>query len=119
MQREPSALNGLYLDDSYFLGLLVIGTTIRVRALFALTQDHEAYAPPRAGEQHCYREGEISFLEVEVTDWKAGRPSISIDPDGSLDLGGIRIDQRADSYRVSTDWFDMTCRSNGLSVALD
>lgn len=119
MRSEPNALTGLYLDDSYFLGLLVSGATIRLRALFALTQDHEAYAPPRAGEQHCYREGEISLLDVEVTDWKAGRPTLSSDPDGSLDLGSITIEQRADSYRVSTDWFDMTCLSSGLSVALD
>lgn len=112
-------MNGLYLEDSYFLGLFVSGATLRIRGLFALTQDHEAYASPAAGEQHCYREGEVTLTGVRVTEWRAGRPALSTDPDGSMDLGGIAIREHAGQFQISTDWFDVTCRSDSFGVVLD
>lgn len=119
MCREPITLNGLYLEDSYFLGLFVSGATLRVRGLFALTQDHEAYAAPAAGEQHCYREGEVTLTGVRVTEWRAGKPALSSDPDGSMDLGSIAISEHEGHFQISTDWFDMTCRSDSFGVVLD
>jgi hypothetical protein len=119
MRKEPTALSGLYLEDSYFLGLLVSGTTFRVRGLFALTQDHEAYSPPTSGEQHCYREGEIALAGVQVTEWAAGKPALLSDPDGSMDLGSLGIGEREGHYQISTEWFDMICRADSLRVTLD
>jgi hypothetical protein len=119
MHNEPPALIGLYLEDSYFLGLLVSGSTLRIRGLFALTQDHEAYAAPASGEQHCYREGEIALTGVQVTEWVAGKPTLLSEPDGSMDLGSLTIGDRDGSYQISTEWFDMICRADGLNVTLD
>ncbi|MDP3633568.1 hypothetical protein [Phenylobacterium sp.] len=119
MRKEPPALSGLYLEDSYFLGLLVSGATLRIRGLFALTRDHEAYAAPASGEQHCYREGEIALTGVQVTEWVAGKPTLLRDPDGSMDLGSLSIGDRNGGYQISTEWFDMICRADALSVTLD
>jgi hypothetical protein len=33
------------------------GRNLRLKFVFALTVDHADYAPPKPGEQHCYREG--------------------------------------------------------------
>jgi hypothetical protein len=119
MRNEPIELNGLYLEDSYFLGMVVSGTSLQLRALFALTQDHETYAPPLAGEQHCYRKGKIALAGVGVIEWTAGKPFLSIDPDGSMDMGGIAISEDNGLYRIGTDWFDMTCHADSLMVTLD
>lgn len=119
MRKTPSALGGLYLEDSYFTGLLVSGTALRIRALFALTQDHEDYAAPISGEQHCYREGEIVLTEVKITEWAAGKPTLLSDPDGSMDLGSLSIGEREGHYQISTEWFDMACRAGSLRVMLD
>ena len=40
---------GAYLEDSYFLGLVAEGGSLRLKFLFALTTDHPDYAPPKAG----------------------------------------------------------------------
>jgi len=119
MSQEPIALNGLYLEDSYFLGLVVSGATLRLRGLFALTKGHKAYTPPILGEQHCYREGEIALTGAQVTAWTAGRPSLLTDPDGSMDLGSISFGEHEGGYQISAEWFDMRCRAESVVVTLD
>ncbi len=119
MANEPAALNGLYLEDSYFLGIFVSGATVSIRVLFALTMDHEAYARPAPGEHHCYREGEIALTGVRVTEWSTGKPMLLRDPDGSFDLGSIEISHREGQYRITTEWFDLFCGSDSFVVTLD
>lgn len=111
MIEEPAAQAGLYLEDSYLLGFAVNGRRFQVRCLFALTRDHEKYAPPLAGEQHCYREGRMVLADVQDVKCAAGNPFVSRDPEGSMDLGSIAVRQDCGVYHISTDWFDMTCRS--------
>lgn len=119
MSDNLSPLDGIYLDDSYFLGISVSGTTFRIRCLFALTADHADYAAPVASEQHCYREGEIRMAGVAVAEWRAGQPTVLVDPDGSVDLGSIEFSTRDGHYTVSTEWFEMVCRSESVDVLLD
>jgi hypothetical protein len=98
----------LYLDDSYFLGFGVNDGAIELRALFAVTRDHPLYEPPLAEEQHCYREGLIRVAAFKPLDMRgSARPPILHDPDGSLDLGSIEVSADANSYRITTEWFDM------------
>ncbi len=110
---------GLHLEDSYFLGAQVSGQTIRLRVLFALTSDHPRYCPPQVGEQHCYREGEILLDPVAITEWVPGRPLLVTDPDGSLDMGGIELAGDDGCYRVTTEWFAVSCRAASITVTLD
>lgn len=109
----------LYLEDSYFLSFGVADCSIELRALFALTHDHPEYEPPLAGEQHCYREGSIRVAGFKMLKVRgAAQPSVSHDPDGSLDLGSIEVSAEADSYRITTEWFDMRFKAASVTAIL-
>ena len=96
---------GAYLEDSYFLGMVVEGCDFRLKMLFALTVDHPSYEPPKRGEQHCYREGSILVQRPTAMDVKpTTKPTILADPDGSLDLGSLELYQRgSNSFHVETE----------------
>ena len=113
-----SDLDHLYLEDSYFLGLTVSRNSLRLRALFALTLDHPAYAPPVGGEAHCYREGDIVIEGLQAVAFNKGSPVLHTDPDGTVDLGSIEVSQQGDLYRVTTECFDLQFRAKALSVTL-
>jgi hypothetical protein len=109
----------LYLEDSYFLGFGVIDGSVELRALFVLTRDHPSYEPPLAGEQHCYHEGSIRIVGFKPLNVRqAAQPSVLHDPDGSPDLGGIEVSADADSYRITTEWFDMRFEAANVTAAL-
>jgi hypothetical protein len=112
-------LDQLYFEDSYFLGLTASGKRLRLRALFALTLDHPKYTEPRAGQQHCYREGEIRIDGLQIVEWQRGVPVLLTDPDGTFDLGSIEFSQQGDLYRLTTEWFDLRFRAEAVSVTLD
>lgn len=113
-----SDLDHLYLEDSYFLGLIASGNCLRLHAVFALTLDHPRYSAPEAGERHCYREGDIVIEGLETVAFKKGSPVLLTDPDGTLDLGYIEFSQQGDIYRVTTEWFDLQFRATAVSVTL-
>jgi hypothetical protein len=110
----------VYLEDSYFLGLYATGSQFRFRVLFVLTVDHPAYEPPKSGEQHCYREGEIVIDGLVVSEWRKGSsPRLGFDPDGSVDLGGFLFTEHGEGYRVETEWFEMNFTARSLTLALE
>lgn len=111
---------GAYLEDSYFLGVVAEGCDLRMKMLFALTVDHPAYASPKAGEQHCYREGSILFRRPTVIETQPGsRPTILQDPDGSLDFGSVALHrQGASRFRVVTEWFETTLATEQVTLEL-
>ena len=110
---------GTYLEDSYFLGAVAEGGNLRLKFLFALTVDHADYAPPKPGEQHCYREGSIVLEDPSIVDWRPGKPTITRDPDGTFDFGSIELYRRGPSrFRFVTQWFDATIDAKKLSLQL-
>lgn len=112
--------NDAYLEDSYFLGMVVEGCDFRLQLLFALTVDHPSYEPPKPNEQHCYRKGSIlvqrpTAIEVEPTT----KPTIHTDPDGSLDLGYLELSRVGpDRFHVETAWFAITFATEKVSLHL-
>ena len=112
-------LADLYLDDSYFLGVTAVGTNLRFRVLFVLETDHPLYAPPKPGEQRCYREGDVVATRPHVLSWTAHRPVIMTDPDGTFDFGSIQISQKGSIVEVRTEWFSVTSESANVSVIFD
>jgi hypothetical protein len=107
------------LEDSFFLGFGVIEGAIELRALFVLARDHPLFEPPRGGEQHCYREGSIRVAGFKPLDVRgAARPSVLHDPDCSLDLGSIEVSADTDSYRITTEWFDMRFEAASVTATL-
>lgn len=76
---------------------------------FALTTDHPNYAPPLPGEAHCYREGRVVLEQPSIVKWLPGKPSVTRDPDGTLDFGSVELYRLApDRFQIITDWFDAT-----------
>ena len=111
---------GAYLEDSYFLGVVVEGRDLRLKMLVALTLDHPSYVQPQAGEQHCYREGSILIQRPTVVETKPGSPMILTDPDGSLDFGSIELYRQGLSrFRVVTDWFEATLTTERVVLQLN
>jgi hypothetical protein len=112
-------LGGTYLEDSYFLGAVVEGGNLRLKLLFALTSDHANYAPPKPGEQHCYREGNIVLEQPSIVEWRAGKPTITQDLDGTLDFGSIQLYRSGPRhFRVITEWFDAVVETARVCVEL-
>jgi hypothetical protein len=110
---------GAYLEDSFFLGAVAEGGNLRLSFLFALTADNPDYAPPRPGEQHCYREGSIVLEDPSIVDWRPGKPTITRDPDGTFDFGTIELYRRGPNrFRFVTQWFDATMEAKQLSLHL-
>lgn len=113
------AFENLYLEDSYFLGLITEGRRLRLRVLFVLTIDHPLYVSPKTGEAHCYREGDILIDGLRIVEWQNQNGSILSDPDGTFDLGSIEFTQEGQAYHLATEWFDMRFYADSISVALD
>jgi hypothetical protein len=114
----------LYLEDSYFLGMLVQGPRLCFRVLFAVMPGHPAYTPPLPGEQHCYREGEIRFDSIEAVDLpnkmvQLSPHAVTIDLDRTLDLGSIGVFREGAYYRVVTDWFDLRVKAAAPEIVLE
>jgi len=119
MATQSDTIQGVYLEDSYVLGIAVSGRQLRLGVLFALTDDHPAYAAPIPGEQHCYREGEIRWDQVQIVSSR-GRSSffIAADPDGTFDLGSVCYTRNEGVHHVETDWFDVQFTAGDMEVVL-
>ena len=110
---------GTYLEDSYFLGMVAEGGDLRLKFLFALTTDHADYAPPKPGEQHCYREGSIVLEQPSIVEWRPGKPTIMRDLDGTFDFGSIELYRFGPSrFRFVTEWFDAIVETGCVSIEL-
>ena len=106
---------GVYLEDSYFLGFVAEESNLRLKALFALTIDHPAYIAPKDGDAHCYRDGYIVIERPTQIETKPGRTSLLTDPDGSFDLGGIELNKRpSGGYLLVTEWFELSFVTDNL-----
>jgi hypothetical protein len=112
--------DGAYLEDSYFMGIVCEGLDLHLEVLFALTLDHPEYAPPKKGEQHCYRRGRLVLGRPSVLTLKPARGlSILSDPDGTLDLGSIELYRTASgAIVIMTEWFELTAEVTSLAVSL-
>jgi hypothetical protein len=108
---------GAYLEDSYFLGIVAEGANLRLKLLLALTTDHHAYAPPKSGEIHCYREGSLVLEQPSIVEWRAGKPALTHDPDGTFDLGHVELHQCSSSrFRLVTEWFEAVVEVTDLRI---
>lgn len=111
---------GVYLEDSYILGFVAEGNSLRLQMEFALTIDHPRYAAPIAGEAHCFRKGSIVIEGLQIIDWTAGTPMLARDADGTFDFGRLELYRVGPTlFRVHTEWFDMTVDAKRLALGID
>jgi hypothetical protein len=80
----------VYLEDSFVLGINAEPGRVVFDIELVLIESHPAYAPPKRGEQHCYRRGLIRFENVESLSW-TGQMVVkpAVDASGEQDFGGI------------------------------
>jgi hypothetical protein len=119
MTDQLAALDDLYLEGSFLLGMIADGRQLRFCILFALTSDHPAHRPPPQ-EQHCYRRGEIVADGVTILAQRPGpRPNILIDPDGTFDFGSIELYGRDANYLFVSEWIELEFLAESVTVELD
>lgn len=110
---------GVFLADSYVLGFVAEGNSLRFPMELALTIDHPRYRAPNPGEAHCYRRGSLLIEEPEVIEWCAGKPALSRDVDDTFDLGSLELYRiGATVFRVETEWFDMTVDAKRVTIVV-
>ena len=78
-KRFPG-LVGVFLEDSYVLGISESSEQVVFHLDAALTPEHPAYHSPRPSEQYCYANG-----------WLKRNSSHYTDASGEEDLGNIDI----------------------------
>ena len=114
-----STFAGVYLEDSYFLGITAEGCDLRLKFLFALTSEHPHYAPPAPGEAHWFSEGSILLARPRIVAWEPGAQRVMRDPDGSYDFGSAEIYRRGPSrFRFVTEWFEATVDVDAIRLDL-
>ena len=85
-------LTGVFLEDSYVLGISESSGQVVVFRLDAvLTPQHSAYHSPRPFEQYCYAKGSLIFPDVTRVQWLRRDSSHYTHASGEEDLGNIDI----------------------------
>ncbi|MFI1239495.1 hypothetical protein [Nocardia salmonicida] len=98
-------LSHLYLEDSYVLKIVESPTEVRFFLEAVLTPGSSDYRDPKSGEQYCYQNGELIFLNVRSVKWVARSMHKHRDATGSEDLGNIdSLIERDGIYEVEGDW---------------
>jgi hypothetical protein len=98
-------LVGVFLEDSYVLGISETSDQLVFRLDAVLTPDHPAYQPPRPGEQYCYAEGSLVFPDVTRVVWFKRGSSHYTDASGEEDLGNIDIlTEDGNGFVAEGDW---------------
>jgi hypothetical protein len=83
-------LAGVFLEDSYVLGISESSEQIVFHLDAVLTSEHPAYHSPRPGEQYCYEKGSLVFPDVTRVEWfRRNGSSRYTDASGEEDLGNI------------------------------
>lgn len=98
-------LLGVYLEDSFVLGISETPGQVTFQLEAVLTPDHPNYHEPRPGEQYCYADGELIFADVSRVEWLERSTKVYTDAAGQEDLGNIdslTIDD--ETFIVEGDW---------------
>ena len=98
------ALRGLYLEDSWVLGVEAHDSGITFDLDAVLTEEHPLYRVPRPDEQYCYRRGTLR-IDGAVS-FRASDAPPARDASGELDYGNIDAFTAigGDRWRVQGEW---------------
>jgi hypothetical protein len=98
-------LAGVFLEDSYVLGISESSEQVVFHLDADLTPEHPAYHPPRPGEHYCYANGRLAFPDVTRVIWLSRSSSHYTDASGAKDLGNIDIlTVDGDAFFAEGDW---------------
>ena len=98
-------LTGVYLEDSYVLGISESLEQVIFHLDAVLTSEHSAYHSPRPGEHHCYARGILVFPDVTHVAWLSRNGSHYTDASGEEDLGNIdSLSMDGHAFVAEGDW---------------
>lgn len=69
-------LDGVYLEDSFVLGISEIAGELSFKLEAVLTPQHPNYHEPLPGTQYCYADGELLFRTLRVSTGFAVQPIV-------------------------------------------
>jgi len=82
-------LAGVYLEDSYVLGISESSEPVVFYLDAVVTPEHSVYRSPRPGEHYCYAHGSLVFPDVTHVVWVNRNGSHYTDASRDEDLGII------------------------------
>jgi hypothetical protein len=98
-------LAGVFLEDSYVLGISESSEQVVFHLDAVLTPEHRAYHSPRPGEQYCYANGSLIFPDVTRVVWLRRNTRHYTDASGEEDLGNIDIlTVDGDTFVAEGEW---------------
>ena len=111
------ALEYLYFEDSYVLGISSTEDTIEFKMEFVLLQDHPMYFDPLPGEQYCYKRGGLKFANVRNVREFLRTNVRTIDANGEVDFGNIdSFVSQNQRYVLEGEWGKLDIESDEPSV---
>lgn len=108
-----------YLEDSYVLGVDESDPSRLVfPLLLVLTPKHPLYSTPKPSEQHCYRNGALTFEGVSATNWAERTFRPCRDAAGEIDYGNIDVFEvePGDQYYLEGTWGRVTVRAESARI---
>ncbi|KEI43746.1 hypothetical protein [Saccharopolyspora rectivirgula] len=104
---------GIYLEDSYVLGITEESGVLEFSVDFVLTESHPRYRPPRPGEQNCYVTGALTFEAGAKVEWIERTGQVYTDAAGEEDLGNIDYLLLEDGHwRAGGDWGEVVVHTD-------
>lgn len=96
---------GIYLEDSFVLGICESPNEISFTVEAVLTESHPLYTPPESDEQYCYKKGKIIFQGLKCVKWINRKEAPFSDASGEEDYGNIDVFELSnDKYVLAGDW---------------
>jgi len=98
-------LAGVYLEDSYVLGITEELPRLTFKIEAVLTPDSPRYHTPDPDEQYCYAMGQLVFRDVSRVAWERKSFRRYTDAEGAEDMGNIDFLRRyGDHWYIGGDW---------------
>jgi hypothetical protein len=105
-------LRGVYLEDSFVLGITETPGHFTFTLEAVLTPEHPDYHDPLPGEQYCYAEGELIFADASRVEWLKRSTNRYVDAAGHEDLGNIdSLTSDHHTFVVEGDWGEVRIHS--------
>ncbi len=102
----------LYFEDSFLLNIEKSKTRLSFIVEIVLLENYHLYQAPKAGEQHCYKQGKIVFEDFKSVSWISENFETTINIDGSEDMGNIDVfNFSSGKYHLEGSWWEVEIES--------
>ncbi len=117
---EWQIFNGIYLEDSFVLGIVESSGELCFLVEFVLMECHPYYSRPAKDEIYCYKKGRIVFRGLRSVRWLHRYCTPFIDKNGEDDYGNIDYFTLSDKrYRLGGHWGELVISSSDLLLVWD